>query len=200
MDSVISNMNSSSVWLTESLASLPGINVAAPIIAIVLALYLAIFGYTFKKVTFAIILFLLGFLAVNLFLPQAFNGMNPIIPIAAGVVIGLIFGLVGFKVEQLAIFIAVVFLAYTTLSKFINIDQEFINFAIKGVISLILGGIAISFSKPIFITVTSIYAGSLVYVYLPQLIKVSYVMTIIIAVAVAVLGIGIQYSNNLKEE
>ena len=200
MDSVISNMNSSSVWLTESLASLPGINVAAPIIAIVLALYLAIFGYTFKKVTFAIILFLLGFLAVNLFLPQAFNGMNPIIPIAAGVVIGLIFGLVGFKVEQLAIFIAVVFLAYTTLSKFINIDQEFINFAIKGVISLILGGIAISFSKPIFITVTSIYAGSLVYVYLPQLIKVSDVMTIIIAVAVAVLGIGIQYSNNLKEE
>lgn len=200
MDSVISNMNSSSVWLTESLASLPGINVAAPIIAIVLALYLAIFGYTFKKVTFAIILFLLGFLAVNLFLPQAFNGMNPIIPIAAGVVIGIIFGLVGFKVEQLAIFIAVVFLAYTTLSKFINIDQEFINFAIKGVISLILGGIAISFSKPIFITVTSIYAGSLVYVYLPQLIKVSYVMTIIIAVAVAVLGIGIQYSNNLKEE
>lgn len=200
MDSVISNMNSSSVWLTESLASLPGINVAAPIIAIVLALYLAIFGYTFKKVTFAIILFLLGFLAVNLFLPQAFNGMNPIIPIAAGVVIGIIFGLVGFKVEQLAIFIAVVFLAYTTLSKFINIDQEFINFAIKGVISLILGGIAISFSKPIFITVTSIYAGSLVYVYLPQLIKVSDVMTIIIAVAVAVLGIGIQYSNNLKEE
>ena len=200
MDSVISNMNSSSVWLTESLASLPGINVATPIIAIVLALYLAIFGYTFKKVTFAIILFLLGFLAVNLFLPQAFNGMNPIIPIAAGVVIGLIFGLVGFKVEQLAIFIAVVFLAYTTLSKFINIDQEFINFAIKGVISLILGGIAISFSKPIFITVTSIYAGSLVYVYLPQLIKISYVMTIIIAVAVAVLGIGIQYSNNLKEE
>ena len=200
MDSVISNMNSSSVWLTESLASLPGINVAAPIIAIVLALYLAIFGYTFKKVTFAIILFLLGFLAVNLFLPQAFNGMNPIIPIAVGVVIGLIFGLVGFKVEQLAIFIAVVFLAYTTLSKFINIDQEFINFAIKGVISLILGGIAISFSKPIFITVTSIYAGSLVYVYLPQLIKVSDVMTIIIAVAVAVLGIGIQYSNNLKEE
>ena len=200
MDSVISNMNSSSVWLTESLASLPGINVATPIIAIVLALYLAIFGYTFKKVTFAIILFLLGFLAVNLFLPQAFNGMNPIIPIAAGVVIGLIFGLVGFKVEQLAIFIAVVFLAYTTLSKFINIDQEFINFAIKGVISLILGGIAISFSKPIFITVTSIYAGSLVYVYLPQLIKVSDVMTIIIAVAVAVLGIGIQYSNNLKEE
>ena len=200
MDSVISNMNSSSVWLTESLASLPGINVAAPIIAIVLALYLAIFGYTFKKVTFEIILFLLGFLAVNLFLPQAFNGMNPIIPIAAGVVIGIIFGLVGFKVEQLAIFIAVVFLAYTTLSKFINIDQEFINFAIKGVISLILGGIAISFSKPIFITVTSIYAGSLVYVYLPQLIKVSYVMTIIIAVAVAVLGIGIQYSNNLKEE
>ena len=200
MDSVISNMNSSSVWLTESLASLPGINVATPIIAIVLALYLAIFGYTFKKVTFAIILFLLGFLAVNLFLPQAFNGMNPIIPIAAGVVIGIIFGLVGFKVEQLAIFIAVVFLAYTTLSKFINIDQEFINFAIKGVISLILGGIAISFSKPIFITVTSIYAGSLVYVYLPQLIKVSDVMTIIIAVAVAVLGIGIQYSNNLKEE
>ena len=126
--------------------------------------------------------------------------MNPIIPIAAGVVIGIIFGLVGFKVEQLAIFIAVVFLAYTTLSKFINIDQEFINFAIKGVISLILGGIAISFSKPIFITVTSIYAGSLVYVYLPQLIKVSDVMTIIIVVAVAVLGIGIQYSNNLKEE
>ena len=123
MDSVISNMNSSSVWLTESLASLPGINVAAPIIAIVLALYLAIFGYTFKKVTFAIILFLLGFLAVNLFLPQAFNGMNPIIPIAAGVVIGLIFGLVGFKVEQLDIFIEFVFLAYTTLSKFINIDQ-----------------------------------------------------------------------------
>ena len=200
MDSVISNMNSSSVWLTESLASLPGINVAAPIIAIVLALYLAIFEYTFKKVTFTIILFLLGFLAVNLFLPQAFNGMNPIIPIAAGVVIGIIFGLVGFKVEQLAIFIAVVFLAYTTLSKVINIDQEFINFAIKGVISLILGGIAISFSKPIFITVTSIYAGSLVYVYLPQLIKVSDVMTIIIAVAVAVLGIGIQYSNNLKEE
>ena len=200
MDDIITSVNSSSITLTESLANIPGINVAAPIIAIVLALYLALFGYTFKKVTFAIILFLLGFLAVNIFLPQAFDGMNPIIPIAVGIVIGLIFGLVGFKVEQLAIFVAVVYLAYTTLSKFVNIGQDFINFAINGVISVILGGIAINFSKPIFITVSSIYAGSLVYVYLPQLVNMSYLVAIIVAVAVAVLGIGIQYSNNLKED
>ena len=116
------------------------------------------------------------------------------------IVIGFIFGLVGFKVEQLAIFVAVVYLAYTTLSKFVNIGQDFINFAIKGVISVILGGIAINFSKPIFITVSSIYAGSLVYVYLPQLVNMSYLVAIIVAVAVAVLGIGIQYSNNLKED
>ena len=51
MDDIITSVNSSSITLTESLANIPGINVAAPIIAIVLALYLALFGYTFKKVT-----------------------------------------------------------------------------------------------------------------------------------------------------
>ena len=114
--------------------------------------------------------------------------------------VGLIFSLVGFKVEQVAIFVAVLFLSFSLLSKFVNINQEFLNFAVKGIIAVILGGIAISFSKPIFITVSSLYAGSLVYVYLPQLISMSQVVLIIIAAAVVVLGIGIQYANNLKEE
>ena len=200
MDQFLSNIHSSSITLTETFASIPGVNVATPIIALVIAVYLSLFGYKFKKVTMAIVWFIFGFILASTILPMAIDGISVVVILLVGVILGSIFAFLGFQIEQVAIFVAVTYLAFSLLSKFIHVDQEVINFMIKGIISAILGGIALSYTKPIFILVASLYAGSLVYIYLPELVPMSYTLALIIGIAVTVIGIATQFSITLKDD
>ncbi len=200
MDQFLSDLHSSSINLTETFASIPGVNIATPIIAIIIAIYLALFGYKLKKVTLAIVWFILGFMLESSVLPMAFDGINIVIILIVGIILGSILAFLGFQIEQVAIFVAVAYLSFAILSKFIHVDQEIINFTIKAIIAIILGGIALSFTKPIFIIVASLYAGSLVYIYLPELIPMTYTLALIIGAIVTVTGIATQFAITLKED
>lgn len=200
MDQFLSDLHSSSINLTETFASIPGVNIATPIIAIIIAIYLALFGYKLKKVTLAIVWFILGFMLASSVLPMAFDGINIVIILIVGIILGSILAFLGFQIEQVAIFVAVAYLSFAILSKFIHVDQEIINFTIKAIIAIILGGIALSFTKPIFIIVASLYAGSLVYIYLPELIPMTYTLALIIGAIVTVTGIATQFAITLKED
>ena len=200
MDQFLSDLHSSSINLTEIFASIPGVNIATPIIAIIIAIYLALFGYKLKKVPLAIVWFILGFMLASSVLPMAFDGINIVIILIVGIILGSILAFLGFQIEQVAIFVAVAYLSFAILSKFIHVDQEIINFTIKAIIAIILGGIALSFTKPIFIIVASLYAGSLVYIYLPELIPMTYTLALIIGAIVTVTGIATQFAITLKED
>ena len=201
MNSILTNLHSSSVTLTQTFASIPGVNIATPIIALIIAAFLALVGYKLKKVTLALVWFILGLTLASTILPMAFDGVSAVIILAIGIILGCIFAFLGFKIEQAAIFVAVTFLAFGILSKFTLINQEFLNFLIKAIISIIIGGVALSFTKPIFIIVSCLYAACLVFFYLPELVPTMTMMVcMIISAAVFVVGMATQFSTTLKED
>lgn len=201
MDQFISNINSSGITMTQAVANVPFINIATPVLAIIIALVLGLFGYKLKRVAFFIIWFMLGYVLASKFAPQIFANEAWYVPIIVQILLGLLLGFVGYKVERLAIFGAAFYIAFSVLSSYFPQDSliqvnGLLYLLIKIIISFIIGGVAVSASRPLIIILTSLYAGSLVYTYLPQLFTMPYTVALIISIVVIVFSIGFQFAHN----
>ena len=206
INQLVSGLNQAGVTLTNSIANTNGVTLAAPIIAMILAFVFALFGYRAKKITFFIAWFIIGYTLANRFVPVFFTDQPYYIILIVTVLLGLLLGFLGIKVEKLAIFCVAAYFTYAFLTNFgvLNgfVSDQILLFCLKIIISFIMGAVAVNFTKPVIILLTSLFAGGLVNTYLPQLTG-SYLtptVILIISILVAVAGFIFQLSTTKDED
>lgn len=133
------------------------------IIALVLGLFVCLFGYRLKKIVFFIAWFIIGYIitqkllpTINTYIPQVSGEAfwQGIIPVFGG----LLLSILGFSIEKLCVsllcFFAVISIAFTQF----GVSWEV--FGIAAVIGVVAGGLAVTMMKPATIIVTAIIGAS----------------------------------------
>lgn len=133
------------------------------IIALILGLFVCLFGYKLKKIVFFIAWFILGYTLtlkllplINTYIPQAagepfWQGMIPVFG-------GLLLSILGFSIEKLCVsllcFFSVITIAFTQF----GVSWEV--FGIAAVVGVIVGAFAVTMMKPATIIITAIAGAS----------------------------------------
>ena len=164
------------------------------IIAIVIGLILAYYGYRVQKILVIIACFGFGYTLAGELLVSLIADGKVLILVQA--LVGFICALLGLKIERLAIFLGVAYLAYSAVGSYLPpIETEIIRILIQA--GLIIGALAVMFMKEIFIIASAIYGAGLVQQYLPQVIpSIPTLALTIITVLIAITGIIFQFKNN----
>ncbi len=162
--------------------------------AILLGAVLCTSGYKVQKFLITIAWFAIGFTLANVVC--SYFELSKEIILIIEIIAGLILGCLGFKLEKLAILIAVAYLVYSTVGTYLTDLDPNIALIAKVVISLIVGGLAVLFIRPILIIASSLYGANLIKLYLPAIISIpTNILTIIIFIFF-VGGIIIQFKFN----
>lgn len=164
------------------------------IIMLLLGVILCLFGNKLRNVMTVIIWFIIGYSISNyLLLPIIDNGT---ILTIINILIGIMTGGAGIKLEKISVFIAVAYMTYTLLPEYINFDNETTNMIVKIVLSLLAGTLSLFIIKIIFILATSIYGGSLLESTIPLYVPIigKYINVIVIFIVIA--SIIIQYKTS----
>ncbi len=164
------------------------------LIAILLGLLFCFAGYKVQKFLIMLIWFYIGFQLAHTYGPN-FVSNNSVLLIVE-IIAGFIFASIGFKIEKLAILITVAYLTYITISPYITGFEKEMNTLIVGVASLLAGGLAIFFIKPILIIVTSLAGCGIIYQYLPAVLNLGDKIYMIIAIVIGLTGIYAQFKSN----
>lgn len=166
------------------------------IVSLVLGILFLFFGYRVQKVIISIVWFIIGYELSNLIAPHFFT--DPTTLIIVGIVVGLVLVVIGFKLEKLALFIAVAYLVYKTLTPYISLLHlnNDITFLIQIGISLVVGALSVAYIKHILIIITSLAGANLINKTIPTLITLNSTILFIIFLVLAALGILFQFKNN----
>jgi len=166
------------------------------IIAIVIGLILAYYGYRVQKILVIIACFGFGYTLAGELLVSLIADGKVLLLVQA--LVGFICALLGLKIERLAIFLGVAYLAYSAVGAYLPpIETEIIRILIQAGVALIIGALAVMFIKEIFIIASAIYGAGLVQQYLPQIIpSIPTLALTIITILIAVTGIIFQFKNN----
>ncbi len=164
------------------------------IIAILIGLVMCFGGFKIQKILITLVWFVIG-AALAKYLGSYFIDNNQML-IIVEIIVGFIVGSIGFKLEKLALFIAVSYLTFKTIGPYITGLESGVALIVQGGISLLIGALSTFFIKPILIVVSSIAGASIIKSYLPALISLSSNVVLIIVVIIAVLGILFQFKNN----
>lgn len=175
-----------------------------PIMALIIGAIMLFAGYKVQKVMIFIAWFLLGY---NLSHDICISFLsNETLLLVINIIIGLVFGSIGYSLERLSLFIAVSYLTYQVLSSYfaVNLQQVFADqgdlmvFAILVAGSMIVGGIAVSFMKPIIIIVTSLYGANLIKLNMGAVVSIEAQYILYIAIALFVIGMIVQFKTNKR--
>lgn len=166
------------------------------IVSLVLGILFLFFGYRVQKVIISIVWFIIGYELSNLIAPHFFT--DPTALIIVGIVVGLVLVVIGFKLEKLALFIAVAYLVYKTLTPYISLLHlnNDITFLIQIGISLVVGALSVAYIKHILIIITSLAGANLINKTILTLITLNSTILFIIFLVLAALGILFQFKNN----
>lgn len=129
------------------------------ILAIAIGVFLCLFGYRIKKVTFIVIWFIIGYYLMSLAVPHLTTDpiWSQILPIGAG----LILGILGFSIEKFCIFAVATFTVATTIIETFQLHEIlFIALAIGA--GVIVGCVATAFIKPLGIITTALSGAKLI--------------------------------------
>ncbi len=161
-------------------------------IMFLLGLVLIFDGYKIERVIITIIWFLLGFNIAKDIL-GLFNYTAGIVPIIIEVIVGLCFASVGFKLERLAFFIAVAYAVFIAIPNYYVLDNKIIYFAIKILVAVAIGLLAIKFRAIIYTLIASLLGATLmkraILILFPSLS--SGIMTVINVVVIILVIVGI---------
>ena len=163
------------------------------IIAIIIGIFLCLFGYRIKKVAFIVIWFIIGFYLASLAMPHITDDptWQTLVPIAVGVLTGML----GFSIEKFCIFAVAAFTVSTTIIETFQLNEVFtIGLAIAA--GVIVGCIAVSLIKPLGIITTALSGSKLIAKYaVAELALAHNPYFIIILCAGAAIGILFQFKN-----
>lgn len=109
------------------------------------------------------------------------------------IISGIVLGSVGFKLEKLAVCIAISYLTYITITPYITGFEKEVMTIMHFGISLLLGILSTLFIKPILVIVSSFAGANIILHYLPLLITLDYNLLLIIAIIIGVMGVLVQF-------
>ena len=166
------------------------------ILALVIGLVLAYYGYRIQKILIIIACFGFGYTLAGELLAGQIPDEKVLILVEA--LVGCVMALVGLKVEKLALFLGVAYLAYSAIGSYLPaIDSEALRICIQFGLALIVGALAIMFMKEIIIIASALYGAGLIQQYLPNLItSMPKLALTIITIFIAITGIFFQFRNN----
>lgn len=159
-----------------------------------ISLVLCFFGYKVQKFVVTLAWFALGYTLAGMIGANFITGNTLLI---IKIVVGIILGSMGFKLEKLALAIAVAYLTYISVGPYITGFEKEVTIIIQVAVSLGAGILATFFIKPILIGVTSIAGATLIKQYLPVIIpSLGSQVVLIIAIVIAVFGLLTQFKTN----
>ena len=166
------------------------------IIAIVIGLIFAYYGYRVQKILIILACFGFGYtLGGEIFANLIADGK---VLILVQALIGFVAALIGLKIEKLAVFSGVAYLAYSAVGSYLpTISNDLLRIFIQAGVAVIIGALAMMFMKEIFIIASAIYGAGLVQQYLPQLFtSIPMLAVTIITIIIAVSGMLFQFKSN----
>lgn len=166
------------------------------IIFIIIGLILAYYGYKVQKILIIIACFGFGYTLGGELLAGAIADEKILILVQA--LIGFVTALLGLKIERLACFLGVAYLAYSAIGAYLPpIETEAIRIMIQVGLALIVGALATMFIKHIIIIASAIYGAGLIQQHVPTIIPSTPTLVLtIITVLIAVTGIIFQFKND----
>lgn len=165
-----------------------------PIVLIVVGALIALFGYKIQKFTLTLICFALGYTLSNALIPNLISDQTIIIII--NIVVGIIFGGLGLKVEKLAVGLSVAYLVYTSLATYAGYIPFEMTQGIQLIIALVCGIAALLVIRPILILSTSIGGSSILLSGLVSYIAIPNNIYFIVLVLVIIFCSIIQFKTN----
>ncbi len=165
------------------------------IIAIVIGLIFAYYGYRVQKILIILACFGFGYSLAGEVFTSLIADSKVLFLVQA--LVGCVCALLGLKIEKLAIFLGVSYLAYSAIGAYLpTISNDLIRIMIQAGIALVIGAVATMFIKEIFIVATAIYGAGLIQQYLPNLFTIPTLALTIITVIIAITGMIFQFKNN----
>ena len=164
-----------------------------PIILCLVGIVLCLCGYKIQKVVITLTWFLIGFNLSVLILPNVIT--DDTTALISSLIIGVICGALGFKLEKLALFITVAYLTYLFLKRILVFDEYYMNLLIRGGISLLLGAVSVLLIRPILIIASTLGGVSLIYENLPSLITIDNNVAIIICIIIIIISLIYQFKT-----
>jgi len=159
-----------------------------------ISLVLCFCGYKVQKFVVTLAWFALGYTVAGMIGDNFVTGNTLLI---IKLVAGIILGSMGFKLEKLALAIAVAYLTYISVGPYITGFEKEVTIIIQVAVSLLAGRLATFFIKPILIGVTAVAGATLIKQHLPVIIpSLGAQVTLIIAIVIAVLGLLTQFKTN----
>lgn len=164
------------------------------VIAIIIGLLMCFGGFKIQKLLITLVWFVIG-AALAKYVGGYFIDNDKIL-IAVEIVVGIIVGSVGFKLEKLALFIAVAYLTFKTIGPYITGVEKGVALIIQGGIALFVGALSTFFIKPILIVVSSIAGASIIKSYIPVFVTLAPNVLLILIGIIAIMGILVQFKSN----
>ncbi len=166
------------------------------IIAIVIGIIFAYYGYRVQKILIIIACFGFGYTLAGELLSPLIADSKVLLLVEA--LLGCVCALIGLKIEKLAVFLGVAYLAYSAVGAYLPpISSDIVRIMIQAGLALVIGALATMFLKEIVIIASAIYGAGLIQQYLPQIIpSISTLALTIITILIAITGIIFQFKSN----
>ena len=117
-------------------------------------------GYRIERVIITILWFLLGFNIAKDILAM-FEFSTGIVPLIIEVIVGSCFAAVGYKLEKIAIFVAVAYGAFYLIPNYFVLDNNFVYLVVRLLIAFIIGLLAVKFRIIVYILIASMLGATL---------------------------------------
>jgi hypothetical protein len=162
------------------------------LITIAISLVMCFFGFKVQKLVITLAWFGLGFFITGKIGGNFLDGNTLLI---TQIVVGIILGSLGYKLEKLALAIAIGYLTYGAIGPYITMFDGNMATAVQIGISILVGILSTLFIKPIVVFVTSVAGASLIKKAIPVFITLDPTILTIIFIGFVVIGVFTQLKS-----
>ncbi len=166
------------------------------LIILIMGILLCFFGFKIQKMLIMVAWFLIGYNLVGYANGYFHLITDSTVLIIVSIVVGILLAGAGFKLEKIALFIAVAYLTFTSIKAYIPIEDPRIALLVQGALSLVAGALSTLFIKHILIGVSSFAGGALIKQYLPVFITIPANILLILVIVIAVAGVLVQLKTS----
>lgn len=166
-----------------------------PIISLAVGLLSCFFGYRLRRLTIGIFSFCLG-----LFIGSGVTALmteHTWLPWLIGVIVGILFALIGFKVYRLGVFLLCG--GVTFFVCYLLIQTQWLGITVGAIAGIIMGCISLKFLKPAIIFSTAICSGLSSGSLAAELFGLTGIWITVIGVVLAALGCLFQFYNSREK-
>lgn len=164
------------------------------LITLGISLIMCFFGFKVQKFIITLAWFALGFVLADKIGGNFLDGNTLLI---TKIVVGILLGSLGYKLEKLALAIAVGYLTYISIGSYITGVEEGVKIIIHIGGSIFAGILSTLFIKPILICITAIAGATLIRENLLIVIpSITSQIALIIAIVIGIFGLLTQFKTN----